>query len=116
MVGYQELFPNNFSDIVIMNNTIVPRQNGKVTSNNKNTDIRWDYNLYPEEQTVFKGANDIVADPKFLTIETFLNSNSFKLKKESKAINSGTNDVPQATDINGNKRPKGLRDRGAYEL
>jgi len=115
VVGYQELFANNSHDIVIMNNIIVPRPNGKVTSNNKNTGIRWDYNLYPAEQTIYKGANDIVADPNFARIDSYLNSHSFKLKKESKARNSGTNDTPQAFDINGKKRPKGIRDRGAFE-
>lgn len=57
IVGYQELFPNRSEDIVILNNVIVPRPGAKVTSNNRNTNIRWDYNLYSIDQTIFKGAN-----------------------------------------------------------
>ena len=37
IVGYQELFPNRSDDVVILNNIIVPRPGGKVTSNNRNT-------------------------------------------------------------------------------
>jgi Right handed beta helix region len=119
IVGYQELFPNNSEDIVILNNIIIPRPAGKITSNNKNTNIRWDYNVYPAEQTVFKGANDIVADPIFINVpDDLINimKADFRLSKESKALNSGTNDVAQPTDINKKPRPKTTgRDRGAFE-
>ena len=47
IVGYPELFANRSKDVAILNNIIVPRPGGKVTSNNRNTDIRWDYNIYP---------------------------------------------------------------------
>jgi hypothetical protein len=43
-------FANRSEDIVILNNIIVPRPGGQVTSNNRNTNIRWDYNLYPTDQ------------------------------------------------------------------
>lgn len=115
-VGYQELFPNRCGDIVILNNIIVPRPGGKVTSDNRNTNIRWDYNLYPQAQNVFKGANDIVADPFFSNIVSQPTMGSFQSKKESRGINSGTHEVPQATDVTAKKRPVGSgRDRGAYE-
>lgn len=115
-VGYEELFPNNSVDVVIMNNIIVPRPGGKVTSNNKNKDIRWDYNIYPVEQNVFKGAHDIVADPRFVKAHIDLSIGNFKLKKGSPALHSGTDEIPQSVDNQGHKRPKGAgRDRGAYE-
>lgn len=102
--------------MVILNNIIVPRPGGTVTSNNRNTNIRWDYNLYPAAQAVFSGANDIIADPHFVDVEADLTKGNFRLTKESKGHNSGTGDVALSTDIIGKARPKGTgRDRGAFE-
>ncbi len=116
VVGYQELFPNASEDVVILNNIIVPRPGGKVTSNNRNTNIKWDYNLYPTDQKVFKGANDIVADPMFLKIESDPTKGDFRLAKGSPAINSGSSELTQLKDIKANARPKGSGgDRGAFE-
>lgn len=116
IVGYQELFPNRSEDIVIMNNIIVPRPGGQVTSNNRNTNIRWDYNLYPAAQEVFKGPNDIVADPGFIDVQPDPMKGNFKLTKRSPAVNSGSNDVALPNDILGKARPKSTgRDRGAFE-
>lgn len=116
IVGYQELFPNNSEDVVIMNNVIVPRPGGQVTSNNRNTGIRWDYNLYPTAQTVFTGANDIVADPGFIDAQFDPLKGNFKLIKTSRALNSGSGDVPLPKDILGKARPGSTgRDRGAFE-
>jgi hypothetical protein len=117
VVGYQELFPNSSEDIVIMNNIIVPRPGGQVTSNYKNTNIKWDYNLYSIDQEIFKGANDIIADPMFVDVQLEPLKGNFSLKKGSAGLNSGSNDVSQPTDIDGKKRPNGKgRDRGAFEL
>lgn len=116
VVGYQELFPNASEDIVIMNNIIVPRPGGQVTSNSRNTNVKWDYNIYPEDQKIFKGANDIVANPMFIDIQLDPSKGDFRLQKGSRGLNTGTNDVPLTTDIDGKKRPKGKgRDRGAFE-
>lgn len=115
-VGYQELFPNRSEDIVIINNIIVPRPGGKVTSDNRNTNIRWDYNLYPTSQKVFVGPNDIVANPGFMDIQPDITKGNFRLNKQSPGLSSGCNEVAQPADIDGNKRPKGKgRDRGAFE-
>jgi hypothetical protein len=116
IVGYAELFANASDDVVILNNIIVPRPTGKVTSNNKNTNIRWDYNLYPIEQNIWKGAHDIVADPQFVDIQYDPTKCNFQLKKDSRGMNSACNDVAQPTDIDGKPRPKEIgRDRGAFE-
>lgn len=115
-VDYQEMFPNRSNDIVFLNNIIVPRPGGKVTSDNRNTDIVWDYNLYPVAQEIFKGEHDIVADPGFVKAHIDLSVADFRLKKTSPARNSGTDRTSQPTDIMQKKRPKGAaRDRGAYE-
>lgn len=116
IVGYQELFPNRSEDIVIFNNIIVPRPGGAVTSNNRNTGIRWDYNLYPNEQIVFKGEQDIVAEPLFVDVNCNVAGSNFGLKRESKARNSGTSELVPAKDVNGKPRvaAKGIG-RGAVE-
>jgi len=114
-VNYEELFANRSTDIVILNNVIVPRPGGRVTSNNRNTDVRWDYNLYPVAQTVVTGPNDIVADPQFIAIDRDLLRADFRLKKGSAARDSGTDTLAQPTDLRGNPRPVGKRDRGAFE-
>ncbi len=116
IVGYPEIFANSSEDVVFLNNIIVPRPGGKVTSNNKNKSIRWDYNLYPKPQTFFTAANDIIADPQFMDIETDLLKANFKLAKESKGLNSGIAELAQPKDVTGKPRPAGKAvDRGAFE-
>jgi Right handed beta helix region len=116
IVGYPELFANRSQDVVILNNIIQPRPGSAVTSNNRNVDVRWDYNLYPKAQDVLKGPNDIVADPQFIDTPREPVRGSFRLAKGSAGLDSGSNDVPQAGDLTGAKRPAGkARDRGAYE-
>lgn len=116
IVGYQELFPNRSDDVVILNNIIVPRPGGKVTSNNRNTNIRWDYNLYPAAQDVFVGSHDVVANPRFIDVQPDPTKGNFRLAKDSRGHNSGSADLPLTTDIVGNARPKGKgRDQGAFE-
>lgn len=114
-VDYEELFSNNSYDVVIKNNIIVPRPGGRVTSNNRNQDVHWDYNIYPVGQKVMCGPHDIVADPQFVSPYTDLRFADFHLKQGSLAIGSATNDLPQSTDIVGTKRPQGARDMGCYE-
>ena len=117
IVGYAELFANASENITIVNNIIVPRPGGKVTVNStRNKDIHWDYNLYPVDQQVLKGPHDIVADPLFIDAGEFgvLKSN-FRVMKNSAARHSGTNELEQPEDIDGEKRSKSvLPDRGAF--
>lgn len=116
IVGYPELYANSSEDVVFLNNIVVPRPGGKVTNNNKNSHIRWDYNLSPIPQSLFTSPNDITADPKFTDIQTDIIKGNFRLAKGSPGLNSGCNDVAQPTDINGKPRPKATgRDRGAFE-
>jgi hypothetical protein len=115
-VGYPEIFANSSTDVVFLNNIAVPRPNGKVTGNSKNTDIRWDFNVYPAAQKTVTGPNDIVADPLFVKIHADLREADFRLQKTSPALNSGTDDVAQPDDNTRGPRPLGSgRDRGAYE-
>lgn len=115
VVGYEELFANRSDDVVILNNIIVPRPTGKVTSDNRNTNVRWDYNIYPAAQKVMVGSHDIVADPQFVNVDRDLKRADFRLRKGSPARGSGSADVAQADDLTGARRPATGRDRGAYE-
>jgi len=100
----------------MLNNIIVPRAGGNVTTNNKNRQNRWDYNLYPFPQQIVTGAHDIVADPQLPDINTMITSGKFYLNKNSRALHACTSDVPQGTDLSGKPKPKGRgRDIGAFE-
>ena len=115
-VGYEELFPNRSSDIVILNNVIVPRPGGQVTSNNRNTAVRWDYNIYPQEQAVLRGPHDIVADPGLVDPYRDLMRANFRVAPASRAVGTGTAELRQATDLAGRPRAAGKPvDRGAYQ-
>lgn len=115
VVNYEELFANRSSDIVILNNIIVPRPGGRVTSNNRNTDIRWDYNLYPTAQNVVSGPNDIVTDPHFVRVDRDLTRADFRVRKNSEAVGSGTQELGQPTDLSGAPRRTKKPDRGAFQ-
>jgi len=116
VVGYEELFPNRSEDVVILNNIIVPRPGAAVTSNNRNKNIHWDYNLYTDDQKISKGEHDIIADPQFISIRRDLLEANFRLQHGSPGLDRGTDEVAQPTDLTGNIRPVGkARDRGAYE-
>jgi len=90
----------------MLNDIIVPRPGGKVTANSRNTDARWDYNLYPVAQSVLVGPHDLVADPRFVSIRPDLREADFRLQSDSPALNRGTKDLPQPTDLAGKKRPR----------
>ncbi len=113
-VNYEEIFANNSVNVTILNNIMVPRPGGRVTSNNRNTNVRWDYNLYPVAQTVVTGPHDIIADPKFLNIDLDPTKGGFQLTKGSQGRGTGTSDLPQATNVLVKPRPAKQPNRGAY--
>ena len=88
-VDYEEIFANASYDVVIKNNIMVPRPGGRVTSNNRNQDLQWDYNVYPQEQKVVWGEHDIIADPQFVMPYTDLNFADFRLREGSPATGMG---------------------------
>jgi Right handed beta helix region len=116
IVGYAEIFAAWSRDVKMLNNVIVPRPGGKVTTNNKNSNITWDYNLYPVEQNVLKGQHDIVADPQFISVQMDMSKSDFRLMKGSAGIDTGTAERAPALDILRKARPQGSAiDRGAFE-
>ncbi len=80
VVGYEELFSNQCRDVVMTHNVIVPRPGGRVTSNHGNTDVHWDFNLYPIKQDTLAGPNDVIADPQFVSVRRDLREGDFRLQ------------------------------------
>ncbi len=115
VVNYEELFANRSTDIVILNNIIVPRPGGRVTSNHRNSNVRWDYNLYPVTQEVLSGPNDIITNPRFIAIDRDLRRADFRTLEGGLERGTATDELAQARDLNADPRPVGLRDRGAFE-
>jgi len=115
VVGYPELFSNNSQDIVILNNIIAPGPANKVTLNNRNVGVRWDYNLYPAAQKVMTGPNDIIADPRFVRVDADLRNADFSLQNDSPARDSGSPELLQSSDLKGITRSLGKPDRGEDE-
>ncbi len=118
IVGYAELFANSSEDIVILNNIIIPRPAGKVTANSKNTNVRWDYNLYPIEQDVMHGLHDIIADPLFIHPGLDLLKENFHVRPSSPAFQSGilkyeNLSIPDAINNPKEKNAKSIN-RGVY--
>ncbi|MBC7565523.1 MAG: right-handed parallel beta-helix repeat-containing protein [Pedobacter sp.] len=115
IVGYQELFPNQCEDIVILNNIIIPRPGGKVTSNYKNRLIKWDYNMYANSQQVLVGEHDIVADALLIRPKIAVTEGNFRPGAKSLAIGSGTTILRFERDLEGRylSRDKSIS-RGAY--
>jgi hypothetical protein len=117
MVDYADLFANTCDDVKILNNIVQAKAGGKCNSNNKNTNVIYDYNIYFTGTTAVKGANDKVADPQFMNLSTSPTVANFSLRMGSPAINSGTQNLFSKKDILGVARPKGgAVDCGAYEV
>lgn len=117
MVDYAELYANTCNDVKIMNNVVYAKPGGKCNSNNKNTNVTYDYNIYFNGATAVKGGNDKVVDPQFINATTDRTTANFSLKSGSPGINTGTQTIFSAKDINGVTRPKGgAVDCGAYEV
>lgn len=50
---------------------------------------------------MFKGANDIVADPQFIDVQLNPVQGNFRLAKTSRGLNSGSAELPVSADITG---------------
>ena len=74
--------------------------------------VLWKQKENPSGVTITNSIND--QDPLFDTVNTEKNSYSFRLKENSPALNKGMN-TSVTLDLDGNKRPVGAPDLGAYE-
>ena len=116
MVNYADLYANTCDDVNILNNVIQSKPGGKCNTNNKNTNVTYDHNIYFAGTTAAKGANDKVLDPQFVNLSTNPAAANFFLKQGSPAVDAGTKTLFSPKDIRGVARPKGGSvDCGAYE-
>ncbi|MBD2567389.1 right-handed parallel beta-helix repeat-containing protein [Anabaena lutea] len=108
-----EILAHVASDIKILNNILYTLPNKYVNKNWQNTNVIYNYNIYANSTLIaIKGANDIVADPKFVN----LSIGDLRLQATSPAINKGFAWTSLKSDYAGNVRPSGTGyDIGAYE-
>ena len=117
MLTYADIFANTCEDVKIVNNIIYSKVGGNCNSNNKNTSVTYDYNIYFVGKVAIKGANDKVIDPQFVTLSADGAVANFSVKVGSPAIDAGTKSIFSPKDIKGVSRPKGASiDCGAYEV
>ncbi len=116
VVGYPDIFTNNCNDVNIINNIMYSRDGGQCNSKPRNATELYDYNLYYNGTVGKMGIHDQLSDPQFVNLSLIRTEGDFRLKKGSPAIDSGTNNMNSAKDIDGHTRPIGATiDRGAYE-
>lgn len=82
-----------------MNNIIYTKVDGNCNSNNKNSNVTYDYNIYFVGKVVVKEPNDKVIDPQFANISTDGSVVNFSVKAGSPAIDAGTQRIFSPKDI-----------------
>jgi parallel beta-helix repeat protein len=109
-----QIFANSSSDVNILNNILYAYPGKNVNSNYNNTNVTYNYNVYANSTIIpVKGANDIIADPKFINPSI----GDFRLQSTSPAIDKGFTWTNLTTDFAGNNRPSGAGyDIGAFEV
>jgi hypothetical protein len=95
----------------LVDNEVVVLKNGNTAFQVTFDHVLWRVQSQPANATI---TNAINQDPLFDTINTAERTYSFRLKAGSPAVNKGTaTGIP--IDLDGNSRPVGLPDLGAYE-
>ncbi|MBD2513690.1 right-handed parallel beta-helix repeat-containing protein [Nostoc sp. FACHB-973] len=109
-----EIYAGYSDDVKIFNNIIYGAPGFRVNSSYKNTNVIYDYNIYPKGSIIEAiGPHDIIADPQFIDP----GASDFRVKSTSPAIDSGLRWSGLTTDFLGNPRVRGSApDRGAYEI
>jgi hypothetical protein len=108
-----QLYAGYSNDVKIFNNIIYAPSGKNGNSNRMNTNVSYDYNLYPKGVVnAVLGSHDVIGDPKFIN----LSGADFRIKSTSPAINRGYYFKDVKTDYAGNPRPvDNVYDIGAYE-
>nr|MDZ8234534.1 right-handed parallel beta-helix repeat-containing protein [Nostoc sp. ChiQUE02] len=109
-----QIYAGYSNDVKIFNNIVYGSAGKNANSNVKNTNVIYDYNLYPKGVVIaVMGPHDIIADPQFVNTSIA----DFRVKATSQAIDSGYYWKDLKTDYAGNPRPAGSGyDRGAFEI
>ncbi len=116
---YANIFANTCTDVNIIGNIMYAATGKKCNSNNKNVNVRYDYNLYFNGEVAVQGPHDIIAYPEFVNPSDDPILANFKVKPSSPAIDAGSPVAGEYSpkDLLGIGRPQGKSpDRGAYEF
>ncbi len=116
-VGYADIYAGSATDVKIFNNIMYSRAGGKCNAApSSGTTVTYNYNVYYNGAVAVQGANDKIADPKFVNLSIDPLLANFSLAAGSPAIDGGTQTIFSSKDIKGVARPKGAGvDCGAYE-
>ncbi|MEH2050349.1 choice-of-anchor Q domain-containing protein [Nostoc sp.] len=99
-----DIYGGYASDIKILNNIIYPSPGKNANTNVMNSNVTYDYNLYPSGAVVVvRGTHDVVGDPQFVNPS----SGDFRIRSSSPAINRGYYWRGLTTDFEGTPRPSG---------
>lgn len=112
-LNYGELWTHSASNVKFENNIAVTSINSQINTALNNANVTYDFNVYfGPNLPVIKGNNDTIADPMFVDPS----ANNFRLKPGSPAIDTASQNLDVANDLDGNPRPLGSKaDRGAFE-
>lgn len=117
-VGYADIYAQESDDIKFYNNVVFSRNGGKANTNQLNTNVVYDYNVYYNGTREAQGTHDIVGDPHFIQRSLDMSVADFRLLGDSVALDNATviSGTTPVSDIDGVVRPKGPGvDRGAFE-
>jgi hypothetical protein len=98
----------------LVKNEVVIAREGNTLFNVHFDNVLWPVSDNPENVTSVTGANIRGEDPQFENITSGDGPYNFRLKESSPALNKGGM-AGVSSDLDGNPRPAGLPDLGAYE-
>ncbi|SHN34973.1 discoidin domain-containing protein [Gracilibacillus kekensis] len=111
-LDYGEIYAGDSNDVNLFNNIMYAEDSSKPVNRNwDNNNVNYNYNVYFNGIVNTQGSDDIVTDPEMVNPW----SGNFKLQSSSPAKDSGTSSLAPSEDFEGNARPSGAIDRGAYE-
>ena len=98
----------------VVKNEVVIAKEGNTLFNVHFDNVLWPVSDNPENVTSVTGANIRGEDPQFENVTSGNGPYNFRLKQSSPALNKGGM-AGVSSDLDGNPRPAGLPDLGAYE-
>lgn len=119
VVNYTDIHGNTTDRVRVLNNVVFTRPGRPANSNNRNTQLTTDHNLYYNHaNTPIVGPNDRTGDPRFVRLPTETNPRGdFRLRPGSPARNTASATFAPANDLSSTARPIGeAPDLGAYEM
>lgn len=110
-VNPSEIFVNNAKNTTVENNILSAGAGGQTGGNVDSTNTIWDYNLLYGGTSGITGSHDKTGNPLFINP----GAGNFQISSGSPAIGAANKSFIDATDIEGNPRPAGQMDMGAYQ-